>query len=136
MSSDMFCAGRTYDNVYFLFADAFDLLRDRLIARVRTLAVERRCARATVWGWRGDGGFLAIHDDNESAARDVALEAGQSMLTLELPNLREELGQTGLKGDLHIRMGRLGRYGRWPPYWLTRGTRGGRCGTGSAPTST
>lgn len=71
MSSEAFRAGHTYDNVYFLFADAsgyssavastpldhaahaFNLLRDRLIALVRTLASERGCARTAVWGWRG-----------------------------------------------------------------------------------
>jgi class 3 adenylate cyclase len=122
MRRKAFRAGRTYDNVYFLFADAsgysrsvashsrdhaahaFNLLRDRLIARVRTVAAERGCARTAVWAWRGDGGFLAIRDSNESTARDVALEAGRSMLTRDLPGLRDELGQAGLEVELHIRM--------------------------------
>ena len=52
-----------------------------------------------MWAWRGDGGFLAIHDSNESTARDVALEAGRSMLTRDLPGLRDELGQAMVSED-------------------------------------
>jgi len=91
MSSEVFCPGRTYDNVYFLFAHAagyssivafnprdhaahaFDLLRDRLITRVRRLAAERRCARAAVWGWHGP---LFIHIG--SAARCTYSSCGHS----------------------------------------------------------
>jgi class 3 adenylate cyclase len=122
MSSEIFVAGTTYDNVYFLFVDAagyssivshnprdraahaFDLLRKRVVARVNKLAVEHRCARTSLWSWRGDGGFLVIHDENESIARDVALEAGTSILALDLPHLQEELRPTDLRGELHIRV--------------------------------
>ncbi len=122
MSSALFRAGTTYDNVYFLFADAsgyssivslnprdrathaFEQLRSRLVTRVNKLAAEHSCARTALWSWRGDGGLLVIHDENESIARDVALEAGRCMLTLDLCQLREELRQAELEGELHIRM--------------------------------
>jgi class 3 adenylate cyclase len=122
MTGQLFRANSTYDNVYFLFVDAagyssivslnprdraahaFDLLRNRLVARVNELAAEHRCARTALWNWRGDGGLFAIHDENESTARDVALEAGRCMLTLDLRHLREELRLAALAGELHIRM--------------------------------
>jgi hypothetical protein len=122
MCSASFSAGATYDNVYFLAADAagysdvvrlnprdraakaFDLLRERLVARARERAAKHGCARVELWGWRGDGGLLVVHDDNESTALDVALETGQCMLTTELDRLREESQQAGLTGGVHIRM--------------------------------
>jgi class 3 adenylate cyclase len=117
-----FRPGSTYDNVYFLFIDAsgysaivrlnprdrvahaFDVLRNRVIARAQELAAARRCATTALWSWRGDGGFLVIHDENESVARDVALETARSVLTLDLRHLREELARAELRGELHIRL--------------------------------
>jgi class 3 adenylate cyclase len=122
VSREAFRTGSTYDNVYFLFLDAsgyssivrlnprdraahaFDRLRDRVVARVTKLAEEHGCARAVLWSWRGDGGFLVIHDDNESIARDIALKAARYVLTVDLPELREELRPAELRGELHIRM--------------------------------
>lgn len=122
MSTKIFEAGRTYDNVYFLFADAsgystivnsnprdraahvFDLLRNTIVTRVTKLAAEHRCARTALWSWRGDGGFLVIHDEEESVALDVALAAGRAVLTFDLPYLREELKRSHLRGELHIRL--------------------------------
>lgn len=120
--SDQFLADRTYDQVYLVFVDtsgystivlsnprdraayAFDLLRERIRSRITQLAARHRCARSDVWSWRGDGGFFAIHDDSESVARDVALEAARTFLTLDLRHLRDEFAQAGVEGELHLRM--------------------------------
>lgn len=122
MVSEQFQADRTYDHVYLVFIDtagystivlsnpadraahAFDLLRERMRARIAQVAEERRCARSGVWSWRGDGGFLAVHDDSESVARDVALEAARTFLTLDLRHLRDEFARAGVRGELHLRM--------------------------------
>ncbi|GGT69881.1 hypothetical protein [Actinomadura citrea] len=112
----------TYDNVYLFLADAsgyssivsgnprnlaahaFDRLQKTVAARVSLLADEHGCARAALWSWRGDGGIFAIHDERESTALTVALEAARAVLTEDLPQLREELAGTGLRGVLHLRM--------------------------------
>ncbi|MFH8371259.1 hypothetical protein [Streptomyces sp. NPDC018031] len=122
MPSEQFQSDRTYDHVYLLFIDtagyssivlanprdraarAFDLLRDRIGARVDQLAATHRCARGELWSWRGDGGFFALHDDHESVARDVALEAARAVLTLDLRHLRDEFARAGVAGDLHLRI--------------------------------
>ncbi|TVL87845.1 hypothetical protein [Streptomyces sp. SAJ15] len=120
--SEQFQSDRTYDNVYFVFIDtagyssivlanprdqaarAFDLLRERVRSRMAQLAAQYRCSRSDLWSWRGDGGFFAIHDESESVARDVALETARTLLTLDLPHLRDEFAQTGVRGELHLRM--------------------------------
>jgi hypothetical protein len=122
VSDGGFRAGDTYEGVYLVAIDAagystivdhnprdraahaFDLLRRRALGRVLDSSAERRCMRVALWTWRGDGGLLAIHDDDESIARDVALEAARGLLTLDLPQLREEVGQTELRGEIHIRI--------------------------------
>ena len=120
--SEPFQPDRTYDQVYLLFVDtagystivrsnprdraahAFDLLRERMRARIGQLAARHRCARSEVWSWRGDGGFFAVHDESESVARDVVLEAARAFLTLDLRHLRDEFAQAGVAGELHVRM--------------------------------
>ncbi|MCQ8190333.1 hypothetical protein [Streptomyces rugosispiralis] len=120
--SEPFQADRTYDQVYLLFVDtsgystivrsnprdraahAFDLLRERMRARIEQFSDQHRCARGELWSWRGDGGFFAVHDDRESVARDVALEAARAFLTLDLRHLRDEFAQAGVDGELHVRM--------------------------------
>lgn len=122
MCSALFQPGTTYDNVYLLAADvsgysaivrlnphdhttrAFDLLRERLVTVASELAARHGCARSVLWGWRGDGGLLVIHDDDESVARDVALETGRRMLTVELGRLRKASRRAGLAGEMHLRM--------------------------------
>ncbi|MBH5338227.1 hypothetical protein IHE55_26950 [Streptomyces pactum] len=122
MPHEQFQPDRTYDHVYLLFIDtagyssivlanprdraahAFDLLRDRIAARVGQLASGHRCARAELWSWRGDGGFFAVHDESESVARDVVLEAARAILTLDLRHLRDEFARAGVAGGLHLRI--------------------------------
>ncbi|WP_328646362.1 hypothetical protein OHS58_45300 [Amycolatopsis sp. NBC_00348] len=122
MDADPFKADVTYDDVYVLFLDAsgyssivgrnprdraahaFDLLRERLIARVEKTARDLGCARAELWSWRGDGGFFILHDDNESVTRDVTLDAGHAILTEDVPRLREELAQAEFTGELRLRL--------------------------------
>lgn len=117
-----FRPGHTYDNVYLLVVDAsgyssvvrdnpldraayaFDLLRERTVARVDGLASEFGCARADLWSWRGDGGILAIHDESESVARDVALTAARDLLRVDLPAVRAALADTELRGELRLRV--------------------------------
>lgn len=117
-----FHGGATYDNSYLLFVDAagystivrtnprdraahaFDLLRERAAARVRDLSVARHCDRAALWNWQGDGGFFVLHDERESVARDVALDAARCLLTLDLPQLQQEFHGSGLHGELHLRI--------------------------------
>ncbi|MBA6436028.1 MULTISPECIES: hypothetical protein [Streptomyces] len=120
--SEPFQPDHTYDQVYLLFVDtagystivrsnprdraahAFDLLRERMRARIEQFSAQHRCARGDLWSWRGDGGFFAVHDDRESVARDVALEAARTFLTLDLRHLRDEFAQAGVDGELHVRM--------------------------------
>ncbi|MBL1098894.1 hypothetical protein JK363_19940 [Streptomyces sp. 205] len=122
MVTEQFQPDRTYDQVYLVFVDtsgystivrcnpgdraarAFDLLRERMRGRIAQLSAQYRCARSDVWSWRGDGGFFAVHDESESVARDVALEAARTFLTLDLRHLRDEFAQAGVDGELHVRM--------------------------------
>jgi hypothetical protein len=115
-------SSQTCEGVYLLMLDAsgystvvrhnprdqaariFDLLRERVLARVATLSAEFRCARADLWSWRGDGGILAIHDENESVARDVALTAANDIVRLDLTQVRLELERLGLRGNLRLRL--------------------------------
>jgi class 3 adenylate cyclase len=118
----VFVGGQTYENVYLIAVDAsgystivrhnprdhaasaFDLLRERVLARVTTLATRLRCSQAQLWTWRGDGGILAIYDDNESVARDVALTAARDILRLDLEQIRAELRPLPLRGHLRLRL--------------------------------
>jgi class 3 adenylate cyclase len=120
--ADGFLPGRTYDNVYLIVVDAsgyssivrrnpldraahaFDELRERAVARVVKVAGKLRCARAELWSWRGDGGILAVHDENESVARDVALTAAREVLRIDLRQVRNSLRRTELKGELRLRV--------------------------------
>jgi hypothetical protein len=115
-------AGQTYENVYLIVVDAsgysttvqhnprdqaarvFDLLRERILARVSTASAAFRCARAELWSWRGDGGILAIHDDDESVARDVTLTAAHDILLLDLDQVRVEMRRMDLRGELRLRL--------------------------------
>src|SRR4051794_20917870 len=117
-----FLPGHTYDNVYLIVVDAsgyssivrrnpldraahaFDELRERAVARVVKVAGGARCARAELWSWRGDGGILAVHDENESVARDVALTAARDVLRVDLRQLRDALHRTELRGELRLRI--------------------------------
>ena len=120
--ADGFLPGHTYDNVYLIVVDAsgyssivrhnpldraahaFDELRERAVARVVKVAGKLRCARAELWSWRGDGGILAVHDENESVARDVALTAARDVLRVDLRQLRDALRRTELRGELRLRV--------------------------------
>lgn len=115
-------ADHTFENVYLVVVDAsgystivrhnprdqaarvFDLLRQRILARVATVSAEFSCDRTQLWSWRGDGGILAIHDDNESVARDVALTSAADILRLDLEQVRVELRRMTLHGDLRLRL--------------------------------
>lgn len=117
-----FETGRAYKYTYFVFLDAsgystivaanpldrageaFNLFRERALSRVRRVALNHRCQRAELWQWRGDGGFFVIHDENESVARDVAVECAETFLQLDLPYLRDEFQQMGVSGELYVRM--------------------------------
>ncbi len=85
-------------------ARAFDLVRERVTSRVATIAAARRCHRAQLWSWRGDGGFFLLHDEDESVAAAVAVEAGVALIDLDLRHLREEFRQIGVDGTLHLRI--------------------------------
>ena len=122
MADDLFRPGETYENVYLIVVDAsgyssivrrnpldraahaFDQLRERAVARVHRTAAKQRCARAALWSWRGDGGMLAVHDENESVARDVALTAARDILRVDLRQVRESLRRTELRGELRLRV--------------------------------
>jgi class 3 adenylate cyclase len=122
LSKEDFTPGHTYENVYLIVADssgysnivrsnprdqaahAFDLLRQRVAARVHDLSAELNCARTEFWSWRGDGGLIVIHDDDESTARNVALQAALGVLLTDLGYVRGELKSTELNGDLRLRI--------------------------------
>ncbi|MCT2587041.1 hypothetical protein [Actinophytocola gossypii] len=117
-----FSPGRTSDNVYLVVVDAagyssivrhnpldraahaFDLLRERVVARVHDTAADLGCARSDLWSWRGDGGMLAVHDGSESVARDVALTSARQVLRVDLPEVRDALRHTEFRGELHLRI--------------------------------
>jgi class 3 adenylate cyclase len=112
----------TYENVYLIVIDAagystivrynprdqaariFDLLRERILERIGTAAATFHCARTELWSWQGDGGILAIYDDNESVARDVALTAATDMVRHDLSQVRVELHRMDLRGSLRLRI--------------------------------
>jgi class 3 adenylate cyclase len=122
LPNNEFTPGDTYENVYFIVADAtgyssivlsnprdraahaFDLLRERVVTRVQKLSAELDCARIGLWSWRGDGGLIAIHDDDESTTRDVALRAALDILLVDLREVREQLSSTELNGELRLRI--------------------------------
>ncbi|MEV6695359.1 hypothetical protein AB0M35_28215 [Micromonospora sp. NPDC051196] len=117
-----FQANRTYDNVFLIFVDAaghsnvvahnprdlarqaFDLLHRKVTDRLSMIAEQRRVDYARPWRWAGDGGFLIVHDEDESVARDVTLEYVNSLLTLDLPHLRDEFTRLGIQGSLRLRV--------------------------------
>ncbi len=119
---DTFQVNRTYDNVFLIFVDAaghsnvvahnprdqagqaFDLLHRKVTERLATIAEQRRVGYARPWRWAGDGGFLIVHDDEESIARDVTLEFVHRLLTLDLPHLRDEFARLGIEGSLRLRV--------------------------------
>jgi class 3 adenylate cyclase len=117
-----FLPGHVYENVYLIVADAsgystvvrhnprdqaaraFDLLRERIVARAGTVSAQFRCARTQLWSWRGDGGILAIHDEDESVTRDVALTTVRDVLRLDLDHVRAESRRMGLDGEIRLRI--------------------------------
>jgi class 3 adenylate cyclase len=121
--SGEFQPNQTYDKVFILFIDAadhssvvsnnpadlvyraLDLLHQRLVGRLASVAERHRCTRAQLWRWAGDGGLLVVHDDNESLARDTALDFVRKVLEMDLGHLRDEFADLGIRGDLHIRIG-------------------------------
>ncbi|HEV2781028.1 MAG TPA: hypothetical protein VGX25_16720 [Actinophytocola sp.] len=115
-------SAQTYENVYLIVVDAsgystivrhnprdqaaraFDLLRSRILARAGAVSAGLRCTRTQLWSWRGDGGILAIHDDRESVARDVALTTARDILQLDVAQVRAELSRMDLRGQLRLRL--------------------------------
>lgn len=113
---------QVWENAYLLFVDsagystivranprdlaarAFDLVRERIMARVAAIAEKRRCYRAQLWSWRGDGGFFLLHDEAESVAAATAAEAGAALVDLDLHQLRAEFVHLGVEGILHLRV--------------------------------
>ena len=122
MNTAHFIADNVYENVYLVAIDAsghsnivesnpgdkadeaFDLFQSRVNNRLQGLRQRYRCAYAEVWSWQGDGGLLAIHDNNESVARDVAVDFSRALLQLDLRHLQDEFRQQDLDGELHIRI--------------------------------
>jgi class 3 adenylate cyclase len=123
VSDSEFQPNQTYENVFLIFVDAaghsnvvasnprdlvyraMDLLHSRLVTRLATIAGRRRCARAKLWRWAGDGGFLVVHDEDESVARDTAMEFTRQILEIDLPHLRVEFAELGVAGQLSLRVG-------------------------------
>ncbi|WP_239153417.1 hypothetical protein [Virgisporangium aliadipatigenens] len=85
-------------------ARAFDMLYEKVVARLTSVARDRRCERAHVWRWAGDGGFLAVHDADESIALDVTLSFALKLLEMDLRHLRDEFEDLGIGGELHLRL--------------------------------
>ncbi|MEJ3742908.1 BTAD domain-containing putative transcriptional regulator [Actinomycetes bacterium KLBMP 9797] len=84
---------------------AMGLLYERLADRLLRLAERHRCRSAQAWRWTGDSGLLVVHDGAESVACSTAVEYVRSVLELDLAQLRVELAEVGIRGDLHLRMG-------------------------------
>ena len=119
----MFTDGRAYENVYLMSVDAaghsdivarnprdrvtraFDLLETQVARRIETVAHSHSCEYAKLWHWNGDGGLIACYDARESTARDTALDAANTLITLDLRNLAGEFEHLRLEGELHLRVG-------------------------------
>jgi class 3 adenylate cyclase len=115
-------SAETFDHAYFVFIDAaghssivqnnprdraeqgFDLLRAVVDRRLATVATEAGCGLAKVWQWAGDGGLLLVNDDRESVAVGAALGVARTLLTLDLPQLRQRFAELSLHGDLRLRV--------------------------------
>lgn len=122
MSELDFRGGLTYEDVYLLVVDTsgyssivgsnprdhttqvFDLLQKHVWNRIEKLCATFECTHAQLWSWRGDGGLIAIYDNNESTARDVALTAARDILQEDLKLVRQELKRVGLTGEVHLRI--------------------------------
>jgi class 3 adenylate cyclase len=119
----IFTAGHAYENVYLMSADAaghsnivasnprdrvtraFDLLEARVAYRIETVSESHGCGYAKLWHWHGDGGLIAFYDSRESTARDAALDAAKTLVTMDLRNLADEFAHLGIEGELHLRVG-------------------------------
>lgn len=118
----MFIKDQVYENVYLVFIDAsghsdvvrsnprdissqaFDLLYEKIAARLRKAAGRNKCGTAVVWSWLGDGGLIAIHDESEKTALGTAVTFAQTVLKMDLPALRLEFEGEDIEGEVHLRI--------------------------------
>lgn len=122
MPNSQFQPDTTYQNVFLIFVDAaghsgivantpldragegFNLLQRKVMERLEAAARRHRCDRAQPWRWAGDGGFLVVHDDDESVAKDTALDFARNLIDVDLPYLRDEFRLSGIDRGLHLRI--------------------------------
>ena len=95
----VFEKGKIYDNVYMVFIDAsghsnivkqnpidkasqaFDTLYNKVYERLEQQVKINRCQKAIVWSWLGDGGLIAIYDEEESRSVSLALNFAKKLLS-------------------------------------------------------
>lgn len=122
MTKSKFVKRKVYDNVFLVFIDAsghsnvvknnpkdiaiqaFDMLYEKINGRLQKVVAKKKCGIGVVWSWLGDGGLIAIYDDSENIALNSAVEFGQDIIKLDLPNIQSELNNDNINGELHIRI--------------------------------
>jgi hypothetical protein len=113
--------GRDYNNVYFMVIDAkehskivkynpadkvdkaMDEFENIVFKAVNDIKAKTRCAVAMAWGWQGDGGLFVFYDEQESRARETALESAKEILA-EVKPLNDRLSRFEITGEIHIRL--------------------------------
>lgn len=122
MDVNSFKNGQVYENVYLVFIDAaghsnivrsnprdlakeaFDLLYSKIESRLQNVKNEYRCNIAFVWSWLGDGGMVAIHDNEERRALKTTIDFCNQLLTIDLPALSSEIKHKEMNGQIHLRI--------------------------------
>lgn len=115
--------GITYENVFFIFIDAsghsnivkqnpkdkasrgFDALYKKISDRLIELTADFRCQNSVVWSWLGDGGLIAIYDEDESISINLAITFAKALLKPTLGHLQDEFSSIlRIRGELHLRI--------------------------------
>lgn len=122
MKNNRFVKGQVYDNVFVVFIDAsghsnvvknnpkdvstqaFDLLYEKINGRLQRVVNKKRCEIGVVWSWLGDGGLIAIYDNDESTSLNTVLEFVHDILKIDLLNIQLEFENENINGELHIRI--------------------------------
>ena len=114
--------GREYINVYFLKIDAqghsrivrslaadkadkvFDIFEEEVFRVVDEVRERVDCDYAQFWGWQGDGGLCVLYDEEESKARQAAIEAAEVILLEELRHINQKIERHGINQTLSVRI--------------------------------
>jgi hypothetical protein len=114
---------KTYENVFFIFIDAsghsnivkqnpkdkasigFDALYKKISDRLTELTTDFRCQNSVIWSWLGDGGLIAIYDEDESKSINLVITLAKTLLKPTLGHLQDEFSSIlHIRGELHLRI--------------------------------